>query len=147
MVKKDFLNDVKHEIDMLKKHATKKELNELNFKTFNPRYPDSCIYGQMTGGCDSGRARVLMNKSCLRIFDFKSHYEEGVDNLMGETYSSIKNKINGDYSGQTWNRNCDNSSTRTYQYLSALEGYICLKGSKANHIIDYLQDKTNSLIL
>ena len=34
MKKKDFLRDVMHEIEMLKKHGTKAEKNRLNFDKF-----------------------------------------------------------------------------------------------------------------
>ena len=56
---------------MLKEHATKEELNKLNFTYFDPQSPTACIYGQMAGQCTSIRANELMNKSCVRVWDLK----------------------------------------------------------------------------
>ena len=56
-----YLIAVKHEIEMLKTHATKKERNKLILKDFNPLNPTTCIYGQMTDNCFSKRATELIS--------------------------------------------------------------------------------------
>ena len=50
------------EADNIKKFATKEEIGKLNFETLDPTHLKLCIYGQMTGDCDSDRARYLLNK-------------------------------------------------------------------------------------
>ncbi len=64
MTKKYFKEQTIKELKALKKHAFKKELNKLDFKTFHPDFDHRCIYGQMTGDCTSKRAIRLMNKCC-----------------------------------------------------------------------------------
>lgn len=65
--KKQFLEDVAKEARALRKHATKKELELLNFETFDGGDVKKCIYGQMTGDCDSDRASELI-QLCAPIY-------------------------------------------------------------------------------
>lgn len=143
ITKEEFLADVMHEIDMLKKHATQKEKNNLDFSEFNPMYPNSCIYGQLTGACDSKRAKSLMNKSCIRVMHLKS----GVVELLGKPFSKIKHKINGKYTKQTWDPENTTWGERCYQYLSSLEGYISLSNAKNKQIIKYIKGEIDTLKL
>jgi len=144
MKKRDFLNDVEHEVKMLKKYGTKKELSKLDFEYFNPESPSGCIYGQITGYCESERAKTLMNKSCIRVMDTGPITQTGniIDNFSGHTFSNIKQFINGANKGQGWS-----GSTRIYQYFSALEAYITLKGAKNKHIIKFLKGEVKTLKL
>lgn len=139
MLKKDFLNDVKHEINMLKKLATPEELSNLNFDTFNYRSESKCIYGQMTGSCESNRAEELMDASCIRVMNVRG----GVNNVEGKTFTEIKSKINGENTGQGWYK----SNYRNYSHLSVLEAYISLKDAKNEHIIKYLKGEVETLKL
>ena len=97
MKKSEFLQDVAHGVKMLKKHAFKTELIKLNLETFDQRRVSECIYGQMTGHCGSKRAKRLMDKSCIRVFNVSD--KEGVDNLNGKSFTSIRKSINGDNKG------------------------------------------------
>jgi len=150
MKKSEFLKDVKHEIDMLKKHATKEELSKLDFYKFNYKSGFQCIYGQMTGTCESKRAEELMGKSCIRVFESPS----GVSSLGESSFNEIKKHINGENKNQTWNVDglgnhwlTGEKKLRNYKHLSALEGYICLKGAKVNNIIRYLKGESDKLTL
>lgn len=67
ITKKQFLSDVMHEIEMLKEHATLVEKERLDFKQFDPADIQCCIYGQLTGSCESNRAKELMDLSCIRV--------------------------------------------------------------------------------
>lgn len=58
---------VRTEVKNLKKHATKEELDRLDFKTLVPALFQNCIYGQMTGNCNSARAVELMHL-CTKVF-------------------------------------------------------------------------------
>lgn len=51
------------EATALRQHATKEELQRLDFTWLDPQSIAYCIYGQMTGNCDSERAIELQNKS------------------------------------------------------------------------------------
>lgn len=61
--RKEFLQDVMNEINHIKANATQEEISRLDFDNFNSAYKDRCVYGQMTGSCDSDRAKELMPKS------------------------------------------------------------------------------------
>jgi hypothetical protein len=53
------LKEVKH----IKKVATQEEIARLDFTTFKHDSVHTCIYGQMTGYCDSERARGIARRS------------------------------------------------------------------------------------
>lgn len=139
---KNFLKDVEHEIDMLKQHATELEKERLNFLSFNAMNFDTCIYGQLTGNCSSLRAKDLMDLSCTRVLHLS---DEGVDEIDGVELTDEKFNINGPYHGQTWKSK--GLKKRSYNYLSALEGYICTKNAKVENIIEYIKGKTEKLTL
>ncbi len=102
MKKSEFLKDVLHEINMLKTNATKTELERLDFDDFSPSRRDGCIYGQMTGNCNSKRAKELMDKSCIRGFDMqkKNRTNKLLDKVL--TFSEVKNLIDGKYESKGW---------------------------------------------
>ena len=141
ITKKQFLADVEHEIRMLKEHATQEEVEKLDFQLFNPRRSDGCIYGQMTGECDTPRAKELMDKACIRVLDFGPGYD--LEDC--SSFIAIKENINGSYTGQDWYSG-DNIERHMF-YLSSLEGYICFKNAKKEHIIDFLKGKVETLKL
>lgn len=151
MKKQDFLNDVEYEVKMLKKHATEKELDKMDFNKLNSQHPEFCIYGQITGDCQSKRAKILMDKSCIRVMDIGG----GARDLLKKTFLEIKKGINGKNNGQGWlNDGGDRDhvslfgkGSRDYRYLSVLEGYICTKGAKTEHIIQYLKGEIETLKL
>ncbi len=140
ITKKQFLADVEHEVRAIKANATPEEIEKLNFSRLNPLRPTNCIYGQMTGICNSKRAEELMNKSCIRQ-TVQTKY--GVEDFEDKSFTEIKGLINGEYKKSTW----EVSSGRTYSYLSALEAYICLKGAKNENIIKFLKGETETLEL
>ena len=149
MLKADFLKSVLHEVNMLKKHATKEEISKLNFTKFDPSNLRNCIYGQMSGSCENERAKELMDLSCERVV----HAEKGGKKLglvgdgwfstrTNETFSDINEFINGAYESQMWN-----SDRRNYEYYSCLETYILLKGAKIKEIFLFLKGESKNLEL
>lgn len=138
MKKQDFLNDVEHEIKMLKKYGTKDELANMDLASFDSEHEERCVYGQMTGDCTSKRAKVLMDKSCIRVFN-KEPYQS-----RGATYSEFKSTINGVNAGQGW---ADDGFSRNYSHSSALEGYILMKDAKIKMIVNFLKGDSNKLKL
>lgn len=62
MTRKEFLEDVVNEVNHLIDNTTQDEKDMLREKTFNPNIYSNCIYGQMTGDCDSDRAKELIPK-------------------------------------------------------------------------------------
>lgn len=149
ITKQQFLDDVSKELISIKANATKEEIGRLNLHTFNSEDKGGCIYGQMTKDCASHRAKVLMDNSCVRVMDIPSGCNSGVDVISRKTFNSVKSKINGEYKGQTWvgGKNWEGCLNRTYKHLSMVEAYICLKDAKIYHIIEFLQDETNTINL
>lgn len=139
ITREQFLQDVRTEVESLKVHATKSEISELNIKTFNPMKKHLCIYGQMTGSCESKRAKELMDKACVRVTN-----SDG-DAFVWEKFDKVADKINGEYTGQTWEK--ATVSKRAYTYLSMVEAYIFLDGSSPKNIIDYLNGDVDTLEL
>lgn len=53
----------------LKEYATKKEIRALDLDWLDPNNPFSCIYGLLTGDCNSLRAQELIIKCTSRVYD------------------------------------------------------------------------------
>lgn len=139
MKKAEFLKDVVHEIEMLKLHATEEEKSRLDFDMFDPESVYRCIYGQLTGNCENKRAHTLMDKACKRVWNVQSAL--GTDILLGKNFKEVNNFINGEYDEQMW------GYSRSFTHLSALEGYIALKGAKNKQIIQYIKGEIDTLKL
>ena len=65
---------VTEEETKLRENATQDEINNLSFDRLDTQSRVACIYGQLTGNCDSSRARELMNKSCTRVYSRGQKY-------------------------------------------------------------------------
>lgn len=127
-----FLADVRHEVETIKKLATPEEISRLKFKRFNPDSKSNCIYGQMTGDCRSIRACDLLSSACVRV----THNRKV--KLHESTFEEILEVINGPLKGRMKD---------DLNYISMLETYILLKDSKSKNIMDYLKGKTETLEL
>lgn len=150
ITKTQFLADVMHEINTLRTIATEKEIANLDFDSLNPIKTDTCIYGQLTGRCDSERAKELMDKACIRVMNLNAgvedFFKEG-DFLKEEsrhTFSKISALVNGENKGQSW---VNNWTRRNYKYLSVLESYILLKGAKNKQVLEYIKGEIDTLTL
>ncbi len=101
---------------LLRKHATKEEINRLRLDTINGFNSNSCIYGQMTAtSCNSERAVELLNR-CANPFSSS--------NIV------VRPKI--DYS------NFDDRIGYANVY-SAIEVYICQPGAKISDLIGLIK--------
>lgn len=105
------------EATKLKQHATKEELNNLNFETFHPNTPHRCIYGQMAEECRSDRSLELLNKCTVP-------YSTSLDKYNDEVERDFK----GRYSG-----------------FSPIEFYICRWNAKNKTLIDFLKGERETL--
>lgn len=149
MDKQEFLEAVEKEIILIKKHAKKENLKDLNIDLLDSSNSQHCIYGQITGDCRSLEAKRLMNLCCKKIFVV----DAGVQDLMGKKFSKVKEFLDEKYNGQTWDESPEEvidgvkCLTRTYSYLSVLEGYLCLKNAKIKKVFDFLEGKSKNLNL
>jgi len=62
ITRKQFLLEVRKELKYLRTHATKTEINRLKIEKLRPTDSSACIYGLMTGDCQSNRAAELYSK-------------------------------------------------------------------------------------
>lgn len=77
-----FKADVIAECVALREHATKEELGNLQYRIY-PDSTDRCIYGLMTGGCRTVRAKELIEKCCKKSVDNKAYKAQyGIDKLI-----------------------------------------------------------------
>jgi len=88
MEEKQFIQNVRNEINHLRKNATDEEKNRLNFDDFDYESKYRCIYGRLTGKCDSIRAVELYSKqlSCYSLHKDIKHKETGATFTWLESY-------------------------------------------------------------
>jgi hypothetical protein len=122
---------VKEEAKYLKINASIEELERLDFETFNPQKYAKCIYGQMTGDCDSERSVELIQNSCVRVTRSR------------------------DYNPKDTTLNVNPFQTKRCYYFSPIELFVGLENNKGETVnqyngnniilINYLQGKTETL--
>lgn len=120
---------VKKEAENLKVHATQEEIAQLDLEYLEPNYKESCVYGLMTGHCESKRATELIVQCCERVYKAEA---ARIHATMEVAILNGKPKI----------------ETRV-SYFSPIEVYIGLPGQKVNgnnkNLIDFLKGETNTL--
>lgn len=121
MKKAEFLLEVMAELENIKAKATIEEIDKLVFDTFNHESVTVCIYGQMTGRCDSKRAIEITPKT----------YEY----ISGKGYN---------FRGQDYNKRLKLSANN----YTPLEKYLYIvKKPMHKKIIAYLKGETDTLEL
>jgi len=117
--KKQFIEDVKKEAMALRKHATKEEIGKLDFENLEPLSVTRCIYGQLTGECDTPRASQLIRQCAPVLFEIADFNERGPIPV----------------------------TEFQYYHSSPIERYITGKGAKNKNLIAYLKGECNDLVL
>lgn len=150
--KRQFIADVTKEVKALKKHATKEELQNLDFNEFDPDKKEQCIYGQITGYCQSKRASELIFNCCVRFVRNDLEIDD-------KGFEAIKEAVNGAFVGRkkslrslinNRNKHCkfNNWGLNTeIGHLSAIESYILLPEANNKNLISFLKGNTNKLVL
>lgn len=138
--KKQFIEDVKKEARALRENATKKEISNLDFETLNPSNADHCIYGQMTGNCNSRRATKLITLSCKR------QMKNNISSYLPADIAKIRQTVNGKLSLAKF-RQQRGFLTNYISPISPLESYIASKYARNANLIAYLKGETNDLNL
>ena len=131
---KRFKGLVEKEARLLKENATVEELSKLNFDTLDADHRGHCIYGQMTGNCDSYRSLELMKDTCIdRVMKRGSFGING--SLTSDLY--VKKGLLDEY---------------YREFFSPIEIWITTdfnfgEGSpkRVKKLIDYLQDTTGTV--
>jgi hypothetical protein len=119
---------VTDEATKLRKHATQKERLRLNFESFSPRYPQSCVYGQMTYACRSKRAVELLDACAIPFAD--NHNPSFIND---KSYSGLDKEF---------------EDTCLETVYSPIEVYICFNGrAKNEHLLAYIRGDVDKLEL
>ncbi len=127
MKKSEFLDMVQIELDTIKQNATQEEINKLNFDSFNFCNASDCIYGQMTGKCNSDRAKQLYPKSFALVYNLAS---------INETNRFKQQSLNkGDF------------YTPLEKYLFMVRTNNGYKSKKHKEVIDYLKNEITEIEL
>jgi len=90
MEKSIFFAEVKAELVHLRDNATQEEIKKLNFSQFDHTVRYACIYGQMTGNCDSVRAKQLTPKSYAWIVGNNNKKFEELNFDSGKWYTALE---------------------------------------------------------
>jgi hypothetical protein len=130
--------DVRKEAEALKIHATKEERAKLDFKSLDAGHLSKCIYGQMTGHCNSDRGVHLIETCAVR------YVKDGdLTYVSRDGFARIQEHINGAIVESLYhNRNCDIDC-----HYSAIEAYILLPEANNASLISFLRGETETLEL
>lgn len=134
----DLKADVKKEAEALRVHATKEEREKLDFSNLDPASRIGCIYGGMTGDCDSFRAIQLISKCACRYIADNSFSE-----IRHEGFERIAENVNGKIVEDLINQR----HGADVAHYSAIEAYILLPEAKNANLIAYLRGETENLEL
>jgi hypothetical protein len=131
-------DDVRKEAEALKIHATVEELSKLNIEELDPETRTDCIYGGISGDCDSPRAIELISKcACRYIID---------DHLPGIKYDGferIAKYINGTKVADLHKKRHGSE----FAHYSAIEAYILLPEANNANLISFLRGESETLEL
>lgn len=127
--------DVLSEATSLRELATPPEKNNLNVYTIFPSNREKCVYGQMTGSCNSPRAIELMQKCCTQYF----HNEDYDLTSLREVLSHVNGKDSVVVAPRV--------RRHGIAYFSSIESYIIIKGAKCAELLSYIKGETNELNL
>jgi hypothetical protein len=131
--------DVRKEAEALRIHATKEERGRLNTKQLDPENIHKCIYGLMTGNCNSERSAELIQQcTCRYVAD------SDLTSIRDEGFERIQNKVNG----STVEGFIENRTRGFYvTHYSAIEAYILLPEAQNASLISYLRGETDTLTI
>lgn len=133
-----FKAEIATEADNIRLYATKEERSKLNFLELNPANTERCIYGQMTGHCDSERAVELIQKCTVR------YMRSGISKIHYLGFEVIQQHLNGTYVENLLEHRPTKGESAHY---SMIEAYICLSDAKSENLIAYIKGETEILNL
>lgn len=126
---------VAREANLLKKHATKEELDRIDFFTLNPFSKLNCIYGQMTGDCYGKRATSLIKNCAVPV-------ASSISKSSASTFLlPVKNWVK-----KAWHTVSDKRKVVDGRF-SAIEYYIALPDANIIGLTNYLQGRSEVLDL
>lgn len=121
------------EAKKLRKYATDSEKKRLNKNEISPQLKSHCIYGKMTGHCESERAQDLIVRSCTKVYNTSCAMTD-----MSSVKLNGKPKVMEAFSG------------RTFNYVSPIEFLILYEngGQEAiNQIVPFIKGETKKIVI
>lgn len=106
------------EAQLIKKHATPEQLNNLQYRMLSPIDSELCVYGLMTRDCFSKEALVLIRKCAIPWSDSLFDESESANDGFGQEH---------------------------IRSFTAIEAYICRADAKLRSLIEYLKGDRESL--
>lgn len=131
--------DVRKEAEALKVHATSEERGKLFYKKLDPKTISHCIYGLMTGSCNSERAATLINACACRYVA-----DACLADIEEDGFERIQRRVNGAIVKDFIKERTEFEIVRHY---SAIEAYILLPEAKNANLIAFLRGETETLTL
>ena len=116
------------EAKALRRYTTPQQKASLSLDLFDPRDGEYCIYGQLTGDCDSIEATELAKKCAKGLFS-NSLSLIGKNEYYLESHYAPHAKIRGT------------------EYFTPLEVYIYNRNADAKRILRYIKGDTDELNL
>jgi hypothetical protein len=133
--------DVLQEANNLKQHATIEERSKLNVGELRPYHTRKCIYGLMTGHCDSARALELIQKCTVRYIA-----DDNFTWIDIQGFKRIQNHLNGT-TVENLHRKRTNAYSSETSHFSMIEAYILLPEANNAGLINYIQGKLDTVEL
>ena len=143
--KKQFFQEVKEEIENIKKHTTIYEKQKLEFSWFHPNSGFDSIYGQLMGSSEFDQAIELIEKCCKRYCKFTFQTQ----NNSFFKYKEIKKAMCGTEMPSdfvNYNRFAGRNLRNLTSY-SLLEAYTKSEYANNENILSYIKGETDKLIL
>lgn len=125
------VSEVIKEAKLIKQYATAAEISKLDVFQLDHQDPDYCIYGQMTGNCFNQRANELLHL-CAKPF------AGNIDPLGDRIILAEKGRNFADPNVVNYMAN---------RYFSAIEVYIGFPDAQLGELIDFIQGKTDCILL
>lgn len=129
MDKKELFALVQEEAILLRNNITEEEREKLDYDTLDPNDFCSCIYGQMTGHCNSVRAIDLIKKCCTKIYK----------------PSASTDKINGATLGGSPKGKSRGKDMFDIEYFSPIEVFIYKYKGSHKKLVNFLKKETDKL--
>lgn len=123
------------EAKKLKMAATKEEISKLNIGTCDADSFRRCIYGQMTGTCESERAKELISLCCEKIYDARNSFIIAASKLNGRPFDETK---------------FTKSKVRAWNYVSPIECLVLGRNAgreAVNVLIPFLKGETKKIVI
>lgn len=144
---KEFLQLVLEEAHTLKEHATSDELSNIQIGNLDPDSARKCIYGLMTGHCDSPRAISLLG-SCAVPFTSsldqidKSSIVEPTFNYKGNPFLSANLSIRSWFSPiELYIYHAEDLGQSLVYFLNGKKDKLTMKDLSVNWDEDYFYDE------